>query len=265
MGRVAFELADILSECRVEEACHHLDGQALGLKIWVPPELQQQYPFNASAYAFLQQLRKAIWEYGTVEFPNLALNKLNHTLCQRAPKQHGYSTNPYMTGSCQPLHQDTPPFPTAFWLGEPRRYFATWVTSQQGMLRYLEYLNAAASDSSLANVGEGFDGEQLDEVHRVLVAESLANGTGLLLNKQSGLLLIDNSHHRQLYHARTCQFSAVSQDPHYDSDAPMYAYNEQGLQHYIDQLDSRRGTANRCAEDLQQVKDFLAAEQSLNG
>jgi len=41
----------------------------------------------------------------------------------------------------------------------------------------------------------------------------------------------------------------------------MYAYNEQGLLHYIDQLDSRRGAGDRCDEDLQQVKAFLAGEQ----
>jgi len=259
MTRVAFELADLLSECRVQEACHRLDGSALGLKVFVPPELQNRYPFNASAYVFLQQLRAAIWEYGTLEFPDLALNKVNHTLCQRAPKQHVYSTNPYMTGSCQHLHQDTPPFPTAFWLAEVRRYYATWVTSQQGARRYVEYLNDNLSEGPQTE----FDGEQLDDVHRALVPESVINGTGLLFNHQPGLLLIDNSERHQLYHARTCQFSAVHRDPDYGGDAPMYAYNEQGLLHYIDQLDSRRGADDRCAEDLQQVKVFLAAEQGM--
>jgi len=258
MARVAFELADLLSECGVQEACYRLDGRALGLKIFVPPQLQSQYPFNASAYAFLQQLRGAIQEYGTLEFPDLNINKVNHTLCQRAPKQHDYSKNPYMTGSCQHLHQDTPPLPTAFWLGQVRRYYATWVTSQQGANRYFDYLTEALSHGLQTE----FDGEKLDDVHRLLVPESLANGTGLLLNQQPGLLLIDNSQQHQLYHARTCQFSAVARDPDYSRDAPMYAYNEQGLLHYIDQLDSRRGPDDRCAEDVLQVKAFLAVEQT---
>jgi len=256
MARVAFELADLLSECRVQEGCYRLDGRALGLKVFVPKALQHQYPFNASAYAFLQQLRAAIWEYGTIEFPDLPLNKINHTLCQRAPKQHRYSANPYMTGSCQHLHQDTPPLPTAFWLGQVRRYYATWVTSVEGAQRYFEYLDAALTGGAQT----AFDGEQLEGVHRLLVPESLANGSGVLLNQQPGLLLIDNSSQHQLYHARTCQFSAVARDPDYLGDTPLYAYNERGLLNYIDQLDSRRGTADRCVKELQQVKVFLAAE-----
>lgn len=259
MARVAFELTDLLSECQVQESCYRLDGRALGLKIFVPQALQNQYPFNASAYAFLQQLRTAIWEYGTIEFPDLPVNKINHTLCQRAPKQHRYSTNPYMTGSCQHLHQDTPPYPTAFWLGHSRHYYATWVTSVQGEDRYFDYLDKALAEGAQT----AFDGEQLDEVHRFLVAESLANGSGLLLNQQPGLLLINNSQRHRLYHARTCQFAAVSRNPDYLSDTPMYAYNEQGLLNYIDQLDSRRGSEDRCSEDLQQVKAYLAAEARL--
>ena len=91
--------------------------------------------------------------------------------------------------------------------------------------------------------------------------ESLSDGSGLLLNHEAGLILIDNSDAQRLYHARTCQFAEVEANPDYDSDAPMYAFNEPGLLNYIDQLDSRRGQHDRCAEDLAEVKVFMAQEQ----
>ena len=254
MARVAFGLADLMGECETQEGCHQLDGRRLGLQITVPAELQESYPFNSSAYGFLQQLRQAIFDYGTIEFPGLALNKTNHTLAQRAPKQHTYSANPYMTGSCQHLHQDTPPLATAFWLAQPRQYYASWVTSVNAVQRYYDQLPQGGA--------EAFDGEQLDDLHRQLVPESLDNGSGLLLNQNPGLLLIDNSDAQQLYHARTCNFAAVALMPNYQSDAALYAFNEEGLLSYIDQLDSRRGREDRCPQDLAEVKAFLAAEQT---
>ncbi len=252
MPRVAFNLNDITSECEYEGGVHQLDGCSFGLRIDVPVELYDRYPFNTTAYGFLQQLRDAIFEYGTIEFPSLPVNKINHTLCQRAPKQHTYSANPYMTGSCQHLHQDTPPLATAFWLDEPRRYYATWVTSMQALQHYYGQLEQGGSES--------FDGGQLEGIHRQLVPESLNNGTGLLLNQNPGLLLIDNSDSHRLYHARTCNFNAIDATPNYEEDAAMYAFNEQGLLYYIDQLDSRRGQQHRCPEDLAEVKAFLSRE-----
>jgi hypothetical protein len=100
-------------------------------------------PYASTAYTFLQQLRGAIREHGLIEFPGLPVNPTNHTLAQRAPWEHAYSQNPYLTGFCQLLHQDTPPYPTAFWLGAERRFFATWVTSRQGPRRLDEAQRAA--------------------------------------------------------------------------------------------------------------------------
>src|SRR5690606_24602381 len=127
-GRVPFQLADLLAECASEAGVHALrdgDRSRLGLRIHVPAELHGTYPYSGSAYGFLQQLRADIQEHGLIEFPRLPVNPTNHTLAQRAPWEHGYSQNPFLTGFYQDLHQDTPPLPTAFWLAGARRYFAT--------------------------------------------------------------------------------------------------------------------------------------------
>ncbi|HEY9036811.1 MAG TPA: hypothetical protein VIM96_08895 [Pseudomonadales bacterium] len=248
MTRSPFTLADIARECTIETGIHALDGHALGLRITVPAGLHNRYPYNASAYAFLQQLRDAIFEYGTVEFPELPVNPCNHTLAQRSPEQHRYSANPYLTDYCQAPHQDTPPYPTAFWLGAPRQYFATWVMSVAGVTRFLQYRQAHRH-------------ETIEAIHRALVPESLNNGSGLLLNRQPGLLLIDNSEHRQLYHARTADFAALANNPAPAEDTPMYAFNEVGLMHYIDTLDERRGPHDRDARDLADMRTFMAAER----
>src|SRR5690606_31269730 len=118
-----FNFDDLARDCAVEIGHRRLDGRAIGARVHVPAALLGQYPYNASCYAFLQQLRAAIDEFGLIEFPGLPVNRTNHTLAQRAPWQHDYSPNPYMTDICQAPHQDTPPFPTGFWLGAPRRLF----------------------------------------------------------------------------------------------------------------------------------------------
>lgn len=250
MPRQAFTLVDLAQECAVETGCHALHGwQAarLGIRIHVPQALQSRYPYNASAYVFLQQLRAAIAEYGTVEFPGLPLNRCNHTIAMRAPQEHRYSSNPYLTGECQHLHQDTPPYPTAFWLGAERRYYATWIVSLPGLQRYAHFTRE-------------HPGLAMNEVHRQLVPESIANGTGIVCNHSAGLILIDNSEQQQLYHARTARFDHIAQDGGAASDTPMYAFNETGLLHYIDTMDERRGPQDRDAQDKADVIAFLQQE-----
>ena len=215
--------------------------------ITVPPELRNHYPYNASAYAFLQQLREAIFRYGLIEFPQLPVNRCNYTLAQRSPWQHRYSDNPYLTDLCQLPHQDTPPYPTAFWLGQPRRFSATWIVSDTGL-------------ESVSRWRQQHPDASTDELHRQLVPSSLADGTGILLNHSPGLLLIDNSHHHRLYHARTCRFDAIAAQTDHHTDTPMYAYNEIGLMNYIDMLDSRRGTEHRNAEDEALTREFFQSQ-----
>ena len=130
--RVPFTFSDISGECEVETDCFRVDDgreRRLGARVRVPRELRDRYPYNGSAYGFLQELRSVIFELGIVVFPDLPVNRTNHTLAQRAPNEHSYSQNPYLTDRCQSPHQDTPPYPTAFWLDAPRRFFATWVLS----------------------------------------------------------------------------------------------------------------------------------------
>lgn len=247
MPRQPFTFHDIAAECRIETGCHSLDGQRLGMKIHVPAALYSRHPFSASAYDFLQFLRPQILEHGTVEFPHLPLNRSNYTLAQRAPWEHAGNPNPYMTDECQSPHQDTPPYPTAFWLGETRRFFATWVMSLQGLRAWGEHCRQQPQAGIASR-------------HRELVPASLANGTGLLLNRNPGLLLIDNSNHRKLYHARTCLFDKLTADTRHEHDAPMYAFNEIGLLEYIDSLDIYRGAQDRNQEEREAVRAFMATE-----
>jgi hypothetical protein len=252
MPRQLFSFADLAQECRIETGCYTLHGlnnrRKNGARVFVPDALFNRHPYNTSAYILLQTLRSAIFEHGTIEFPNLPLNRSNYTIAMRAPREHGYSSNPYLTGECQHLHQDTPPYPTAFWLAEERRYFATWIVSLPGMQRYAKFTRENP-------------GMAMNDVHRVLVPESLKNGTGIVVNYSPGLILIDNSEHQQLFHARTCRFDAVAQNPHYTADAPMYAFNEIGLLNYIDSMDERRGMTDRDADDQRAVENFIAAEK----
>lgn len=247
MGRSKFNFNDIEQECHIEYGCHRLDGQTLGLSIAVPEALQNGPIFSGSVYGLLQQLRAPIFEYGTLEFPGLIFNKTNYTLAQKAPWQHLYSSNHYLTDYCQHPHQDTPPYPTAFGLEQPRRYFATWLMSVQGVNRYYDQQRAKAK-------------QPIETLHKQLVPESIQNGTGILVNQKPGLILIDNSNHRQLYHARTACFDLLEQDKpsKKDQDVAMYAFNEIGLLNHIDQLDSRRGQAWRNKDDAKEVERYLA-------
>ena len=118
------------------------------------------------AASALQQLRKEIFEWGIIEFPGLPLNPTNYTLAQRAPQQHAYSSNPYLTDFCQRPHQDTPPYPTAFWLAAPRRYFATWVMGHTMAERFYQLQGQQPQLS-------------VDALHEQWVARSLEEGSGL--------------------------------------------------------------------------------------
>lgn len=249
MNRVPFSFSDIASECELVTGCHRLDGKAFGAKIFIPETLHQRYPYNSSAYGFLQQLRQAIFEYGTIEFPDLPVNRVNHTVAIRSPHEHSYSSNPFLTDHCQSPHQDTPPYPTAFWLPAQRQYFATWLLSLNALEDYLACHHQQP-------------GLSVDELHRQLVPQSLNQGSGLLVNQSPGLILIDNSPHHALYHARTCNFESVANNPGYCSDAPLYAFNEPGLLHYIDSIDSQRGQADRDEVEVEQVRAFMSAESA---
>lgn len=249
-SRVQFTLHDLLAECTSDVGVYRLDDGAerrLGLRVHVPPGLMGRGPYASTAYSFLQQLRGAIHEHGLIEFPGLPVNPTNHTLAQRAPWEHAYSQNPYLTGFCQSLHQDTPPYPTAFWLGAERRFFATWVTSRQGPRR----LDAAQRAARAATV---------DALHEALVPASLNEGWGALVNHRPGLLLLDNSEACGLYHARTCLPGAGAAARALEPDAPSFAFNEVGLLEYIDTLDERRGAEHRCADDRAEVLAFLRHE-----
>lgn len=244
--RQRFSFFDLEQECQIHTATHQLDGRALGLEIVVAPEQQARFPFNANAYDFLQFLRPQIREYGIVEFPGLAVNKSNYTLEQKAPKQHDNNPNPYMRHICQQPHQDTPPYPTAFWLGAARRFFATWIISQQGLQHFAQ---ASRRESDIV------------KLHQNLVPQSLEQGFGLLVNQKPGLILIDNSDAHQLYHARSCNFAAIAAQPNYPGDTPMYAFNEIGLLNYLDSLDIYRGKGDLDPALSQAVADFMQQER----
>lgn len=249
--RVPFTFNDIAGECEVETECFRIDDgreRWLGARVRIPAELRDRYPYNGSAYGFLQELRSVIFELGLVVFPDLPVNRTNHTLAQRAPNEHAYSRNPYLTGRCQSPHQDTPPYPTAFWLDQRRMFFATWVVSSKAAQSFYRFQQA-------------HPGLSVEDIHRRLVPESIAEHTGLILNQDPGLLLIDNSEHCALYHARTCQFEAVEAAGHELRDTPMYAFNEVGLLEHLHSLDERRGTADLSDEDLANVKRFLRDER----
>lgn len=226
-----------------------LDGAALGMRINIPSQLHRQAPFTATAYTYLHALREDIHRHGIVWLPTLPVNKTNHTLAQRSPHQHRYSSNHYLTDICQAPHQDTPPHPTAFWLSGERRFSATWVMGEAGAQRYYQF---AQQHPHLG----------IEQIHRQLVPDSLYNSWGLLINQQAGLILIDNSQHAKLYHARTSHFAAVDALPTdsvaHHTDIPMYAYNVIGLLYYIDQLDEQRGTAHRDAAEIAAIRQRLA-------
>lgn len=243
-----FSINDIESQVNVTYGTHQLEGRAIGVCIDIPEALRKEFPFNSSAYDWMQQLRDLILSYGFIEIPNLPVNKCNYTLAQRAPQQHTYSTNHYLTDLCQQPHQDTPPYPTAFWLNEQRQYSATWVMSDVGVQQFFDVYERC---------------HDIDDVHRQLVQLSMNAGNSLLLNQQPGLLLIDNSPCRRLYHARTCLFDKLAKamlESNAVTDTPMYAFNEVGLLNYIDQLDSRRGNEYRDNRAKQTMMQFMQQE-----
>ncbi len=238
-----FLFSDLCSECRIDTGTHRLNG-GLGVRIVVPPELQRQWPYNAGAYDFLRCLRGSIEEYGIIEFPDLPVNRRNHTLAQRDPSEHTYSRNNYLTTRCQQPHQDTPPHPTAFWLPAPRKYSATWVLTRQGAEAYFKRQRASGLDDN--------------ELHRELVPQFNERGLSTLVNQRPGLVLLDNSEARQLYHARTCNFLALEASTAESlADTPMYAFNEVGLLNYLHSLDERRGEADIDADERARVAERM--------
>ena len=248
MTRKTFTFQDFSQDCELSPSPNAINHGQYGLSVRVPEALRQQWPYNATAYDFMQFFRQPIQQYGFIEFPDLPVNKSNYTLAQRSPREHSYSTNTYMTDFCQQPHQDTPPYPTAFWLDQPRAYFATWLLTSTGVQEFMRYKQHKPHIS-------------LDDLHKVLVPQSLKEGWGSLVNRQSGLILIDNSQHCALYHARTCNFLAIADEPDFYSDAAMYAFNEMGLLHYIDELDSRRGKNDRDEQQMKEITVFMQQEQ----
>jgi hypothetical protein len=76
--RVPFTFSDISGECEVETDCFRVDDgreRRLGARVRVPRELRDRYPYNGSAYGFLQELRSLILELGIVVFPDRSLPK----------------------------------------------------------------------------------------------------------------------------------------------------------------------------------------------
>lgn len=247
--RVPFTFEDIAAECSVDYECHALgdDGARLGARVHVPPELFSAPIYRSSAYAFMQQLRAAIAEHGLIEFPNLPLNPQNHTLAQRAPSEHEYSSNPFLTGLCQRLHQDTPPYPTAFWLGAARRASATWVACASA---------AAEFNRATAHLGDA----DLPAAHAQWVPRLVTEGRATLVNRAAGLVLLDNSEAQRLFHCRTNVVDGERPAPPATAEAPLHAFNEMGLLQHM-QLDERRGTAHFCEEERRRIAEFVAQEQ----
>jgi len=246
--RKTFTFKDFIHACHIEENTYQLKHKSgvrpLGAKIIVPKELLGTYPYNASAYDFLQFFRQEIYEYGIIEIPELPLNLSNYTVAMRAPEEHQYSSNPYLSESCQSPHQDTPPYPTAFWLGKERLLSATWIMTDLAAEQFFEALHKSPQQS-------------IETIHRAIVSKTLKNQSALLLNHRPGLLLIDNSSHHQLYHAKTCRFENRKAMPNQQQDNPMYSFNEVGLMHYIDTLDEQRGTEHRDEEERAWVRQFM--------
>lgn len=245
-----FTFEDIARECRVEYGAHGLTangGGRIGARVFVPEELRATPLYSSSAYTFMQQLRAAIFEHGLIEFPELPVNRRNHTLAQRAPAQHAYSANPFLTGLCQRLHQDTPPFPTAFWLDGPRRASATWVATAR----------AAAEFSEAAR---HVPDHELPALHARWVPKLIGEGRATLVNRTPGLLLLDNSDATRLYHARTNVVDGEHQAQPAPTDATLYAFNEPGLLQRM-QLDERRGTEHFCEAERGRIAAFVARER----
>lgn len=251
MNRPQFSFKDIAEECAIEYdylTLKHSNGvRQFGAKISVKPDQFNNFPYNASAYDFLQFLRQEIYEFGVIEIPGLPINKQNYTVAMKAPAQHSYSSNPYLTEPCQSPHQDTPPYPTAFWLPSERLISATWLLSDLGAQRFHHYRQRHREQS-------------IEKAHEVLVPQTIEAQEGLLVNYQPGLILIDNSQHHQLYHAKTQRFENIKMGISIETDTPMYSFNEQGLLNYMDSLDEQRGPANKNQQEAFAVAEFLQRE-----
>ncbi|MCG8671210.1 MAG: hypothetical protein MI867_17525 [Pseudomonadales bacterium] len=251
--RERFSFKDFIRECSIEESCYRLHYKSgyrnLGARVSVPRELFNTAPFNRSAYDFLQFFREEIFEFGLIEFPDLPVNLSNYTVAMRSPLEHSYSANPYLTEPCQSPHQDTPPYPTAFWLGEERKLSATWVMTDLAVEAFTE----AQRSRNYASI---------EEIHKALVPKSLEQQSSILLNYRPGLLLIDNSEHHQLYHAKTCRFNNKEFLQDLNHDTPMYTFNEVGLLNYMDSLDEQRGFAHRDQQEAKWVREFNSSKQS---
>jgi hypothetical protein len=102
MRRKPFKLSDIEAECRVDTDCYSVDGRTIGATVFVPPALYNRYPYNATAYGFLQQLRQPIYEFGTIEFPGLPVNKSNHTVAPATLKRCRTARSTPRTHRCTP-------------------------------------------------------------------------------------------------------------------------------------------------------------------
>ena len=244
-------LKDFRIDCKITEGQYNLDNKALGLSIEIPEALFNEAPFNGTAYSLLQGLRNEIRHYGIIEFPNLPVNKQNYTLAQKHPSEHSYSSNPFLTSLCQSPHQDTPPYPSAFWLNENRQYSATWLMSEVMCQAFYNY----RTQNPILSV---------DEIHQHLVEESLSSNKAILINRQAGLCLVDNSQARQLYHARTSLIELPDRQGKERYDAPMFAFNEIGLMQYIDTIDEQRGQSHRCDKEKQSVLNFMKNERLKN-
>ncbi len=102
----------------------------------------------------------------------------------------------------------------------------------------------------------------IEEIHQHLVPLSLTNNQGFIANQNPGLILIDNSQQHCLYHARTCNFAAIKNNPNFTTDTPMYAFNEVGLLNYLHTLDSRRGNNDINFDQMKAVEAFMQQESA---
>ena len=90
--------------------------------------------------------------------------------------------------------------------------------------------------------------------------QSITQGQAILVNHTPGLLLIDNSSAQNLYHARTTKLDHLDSFCKLRHDSPLFAFNEIGLMHFIDQLDEQRGQQHRDSKLSKEILDFMRQE-----
>ena len=178
--RVPFTFSDISGECEVETDCFRVDDgreRRLGARVRVPRELRDRYPYNGSAYGFLQELRSVIFELGIVVFPDLPVNRTNHTLAQRAPNEHSYSQNPYPglllidnSQGCALYHARTCRFDAVEATGGELRDAPMYAFNEVGLLEHLRSLDEQRGGTDLSD-------EDLAQVKQFLLDESRPRGT----------------------------------------------------------------------------------------